>query len=232
VPGNVQATLPRRGSSPLERGDVPLKAQPRADHVVVRAMRVLHDEGLRNFWFKLIGELGYRRVLVVAYRLQEPVPEFVPRLAVRTDLLGKGDVDAYLAFRPESDRAGLINRLDSGQLCFVAWHAGQIVSACWTAVRPTHIPFLDCDTELAPGEVYLYERFTAQAYRGQRLAHAVRTYQLRYLRNAGYRRAIGAIVPENRRAVLESRRGGFRPVGLMGRIKIGPWQRHFRRRWE
>jgi len=209
-----------------------MKARRRADHVFVRAMRVLHDEGLRNFWFKLIGELGYRRMLVVAHRLEEPMRELVPRLAVRTDLLAKNDVDAYLAFRPESDRAGLINRLDSGQLCFVAWHEGQIVSACWTAVRPTHIPFLDCDCELADGDAYVYEKFTSEAYRGQHLAHAVRMHQLRYLRNAGYRRMIGAIVPENKRAVLESHRGGSRPVGLMGRIKIGPWQRHFRRQWE
>jgi hypothetical protein len=211
---------------------VPLKAGPRADHVLVRAMRVLRDEGLRNFWFKLIGELGYRRMLVVAYRLEEPIPEFVPRLAVRNDLLGKSEVDAYLAFRPESDRAELINRLDSGQLCFVAWHEGQIVSACWTAAQATRIPFLDCDCELADGDAYLYDKFTSEAYRGQRLAHAVRMHQLRYLRNAGYRRAIGAVVPENRRAMLENRRGGFRPLGLIGRIKIGPWQRHFRRQWE
>ena len=195
-------------------------------------MRVLRDEGLRNFWFKLIGELGYRRMLVVAYRLEQPFPEFVPRLALRNDLLGKGDVDAYLAFRPESDRAGISSRLDSGQICFVAWHEGQIVSACWTAARATHLPFLDCDFELADGDAYVYERFTSEAYRGERLAHAVRVHQVRYLRDAGYRRVIGAIALENRRAVLESRRGGFRPVGLVGRLKIGPWQRHFRRQWE
>jgi hypothetical protein len=197
-----------------------------------RAITVLRDEGFASFWFKLIGELGYRRMLVVEYRLDDPIPEFTARLAVRNDLLKERDVDAYLAFRPESDRLEIMNRLRSRQLCFVAWDAGRIVSACWTAVRPIRIEYLGCETELADGDAYLYDKFTCPAFRGHRIANAVRVYQLRYLREAGYRRAIGALVPENKTSMRENARGGFRPVGVIGRFKIGPWQRNFRRPWE
>jgi hypothetical protein len=197
-----------------------------------RAIEVLRNEGFTSFWFKLIGELGYRRMLVVEYRLDDPIPEFTPRLPVRNDLLKESDIDAYLAFRPESERLEIMNRLISGQLCFVAWDAARIVSACWTAVRPIRIEYLDCETELGDGDAYLYDKFTCPTFRGHRIANAVRVYQLRYLREAGYRRAIGALVPENKTSMRENARGGFRPVGVIGRFKIGPWQRNFRRRLE
>jgi GNAT superfamily N-acetyltransferase len=197
-----------------------------------RAIAVLREEGLRSFWFKLIGELGYRRMLVVEYRLDDPVPAFSARLPVRNDLLKASEVNAYLAFRPEIGQTEVINRLKSSQLCFVAWHEGRIVSACWSSAPPVQIEYLACESQLGDGDAYLYDKFTLPAYRGHRIANAVRVYQLQHLRQAGYRRAIGALVPENKTALRDNAKGGFRPVGMIGRIKIGPWQRIFRRTWD
>ncbi len=204
----------------------------RTGNALQRAIAVLRDEGLRSFWFKLIGEFGYRRMLMVEYRLDDPIPGFTEGLPVHNDLLKAGELGAYLAFRPEIGQTEVTNRLDSGQLCFVAWHDGRIVSACWSSAGSARIDYLDHETRLADGEAYLYDKFTLPAYRGHRIANAVRVYQLQHLRQAGYHRAVAALVPENKTALRDNAKGGFRPVGMIGRVKIGPWQRIFRRRWE
>jgi GNAT superfamily N-acetyltransferase len=205
---------------------------PCAGNVFWRALRVLRDEGWTSFYFKLLAEIGYRRMVIVEHRLDDPIPEFTPRLQVRNDVLKPSELDAYLAFRPDSERREIIDRLEAGDRCFVAWREGEIVSACWAATRPVRIQFLDCDSEFARGDAYIYDKFTAPAHRGQRLGNAVRVHQLRDLRAAGFCRAVGAIVPENRVSMHESVSNGFRPVGMIRRIKIGRWQRRFLKRWE
>lgn len=207
-------------------------SDPRAGNVFRRALRVLSDEGWASFYFKLLAEIGYRRMVIVEYRLDDPVRAFAPRLPVRNDVLKPSELDAYLALRPDSERREIIDRFEAGDLCFVAWRGGEIVSACWVATRPVRIEFLDCDSELIGGDAYLYDKFTAPAHRGQQFGNAVRVHQHQYLRAAGYRRAVGAIVPENRVSMHESVSNGFRPVGMIRRVKIGPWRRTFLGRWE
>ena len=203
-----------------------------AGNVFRRALRVLRDEGWKSFAFKVAGELGYRRMVIVEHRLDNPIPPFTPRLAVRNGLLRLSDLDAYRAFRPDSDRAEIVRRLDTGELCFVAWHEGEIVSACWTALKPVHIDFIDCESGLLEGDAYIYDKFTSPAHRGRRLGNAVRAHQLGHLRAMGRIRAVGAIVPENRVSLHESLGHGFRPVGMIRTIRLGPWRRIFVRRWE
>jgi hypothetical protein len=55
----------------------------------------------------------------------------------------------------------------------------------------------------------------------------VRTCHLRHLQQAGFRRATGAVLPENASSLRDDTKGGFRPYGMLGRIKVGPWQRVF-----
>jgi GNAT superfamily N-acetyltransferase len=157
------------------------------------------------------------------HRLDDPVAEFTPRLPVRIDFLDETEMDDYLAFHPGRERAVIARRLRSGQSCSVAWHEDEIVSVCWTAVSPVSIDYLDCESALA-GNAFLYDKFTAPSHRGQRLGQAVRVHQLRHLRASGHRRAVSVIVPENRISVLENLRSGSSTVGMLRRIKIGPWQ--------
>jgi hypothetical protein len=198
---------------------------------VQRAIAVVRHQGLKSFWFKILGELGYRRMLLLERSLTPPVSEVTPRLPVRVEVLKESEVDDYLAFRPDTPRESVTERLTLGDQCFVARHQGRIVASCWTATRPVWSEFLDCEIGLAVGEAYLFDRFTLPDFRGLRIGNAVRMYQLRSLQKAGYRRTISAIMPENEPALRDVARGGAKPFGLIGRLKIGPWQRTFRRRW-
>ena len=202
-----------------------------AGNALQRAIAVLRNEGLRRFWVKVLGDVGYRRLLLQERPLSRPVVDVTPDVPVQIDVLGEGSVDEYFAFRPDSTRSLVAERLTSGHLCFVARHEGRVVSACWTATRRAWTDFLRAEIELAVGDAYLFDAFTLPAYRGKGVAPALYAHQLRELQQLGYRRAIRATVPENEPALRANLKRGFRPVRVIGRLKIGPWQRVFTRPW-
>ncbi len=203
----------------------------KSGNAVRRAIVVLRSEGFKSFWFKLLGELGYRRLLLLERTLAQPISDFTPALPLRIDTLKEKEVEDYLAFRPETGRGRVVEALRSGQMCFVARHKSRIVSAGWIASRRAWIGYLGCELELAAGDAYLSDAFTLEAYRGQGIAPALCLQQLRYLRQAGYGRAIRGTVPENKSAMHAHAKSGFRPVAVLGTLRIGPWRRCFRRPW-
>ena len=202
-----------------------------AGNAARRAIAVLRDEGLRSFSFKLASELGYRRLLLLERPLAQPIPELEPAFPLRIDILNPSEVDDHLAFRPEIARACALDRLRSGQLCFVARHENRIVSACWTTTQPAWVEFLACGIPVAAGEVYLFDAFTLPDFRGQRVAPALCTHQLMHFQRAGLRRAIRATLPENAPALRAHAKCGFVPFALIRRLRIGPWQHVFQRPW-
>ena len=203
----------------------------KSGNAVRRAIVVLRSEGLESFWFKLLGEIGYRRLLLLERPLAQPISDFTPGLPVRIDTLKESEVRDYLAFRPETGHLRIMEALQSGQTCFVARHESRIVSAGWIAGRRARIDYLGCELELAANEAYLFDAFTLPAYRGQGIAPALCLQQLRHLRQAGYGRAIRGTVPENKSALHAHAKSGFRPVALMGTLRIGPWRKNIRRPW-
>lgn len=197
-------------------------------HAIRRAFVTLRDEGLKSFWFKLLGEFGYRRLFLVERMLDSPVADYTPRLPVDISILEESEIDDYLAFRPATTRRDVADRLRSGEMGFIARHEGRIVAAAWVAVQPVWVPFLGCRIDMAPGDAHIYDKFTAPAYRGHGISNAVRTHHLRHLQRAGFRRATGSVLPENVSSLRDdTTKGGFRVYGMLGRIRIGPWKRVF-----
>ena len=202
-----------------------------AGNVVRRAIAVLRHQGLKSFWFKILGELGYRRLLLLERSLAQPVSEVIAGLPIRVDVLQETDVDDYLVFRPDTPLTSVTERLTLGHRCYLARHEGRIVAACWTATRSVWSEYLGCEIGLGAGDAYLFDRFTLPAFRGLRIGNAVRMRQLRNLQQAGYRRTISAIMLENKPALRDIAKGGAKPFAVIGRFKFGRWQRTFRRRW-
>lgn len=217
--------MPSNTLKPMERRS----AYP-TGNTIRRALVTLQMEGLHSCWFKLLSSLGYRRLLVFERLLDEPVPDFAPRVPVEIAMLAKSELDEYLAFRPDTFRRDAMERLRSGEMCFVARHEGTIVAGGWVAVQRIWIAYLGSAIDLASGDAYSYDKFTLPAFRGHGIFNAVRTHHLRYLERAGYRRAIVTVVPENESSIRDIYKGGYRLQGMLGRIKIGPWQRHFHTR--
>ncbi len=203
-----------------------------AGNVVARAIKVLRDEGVGIFWIKVMAGLGvYRRLVLQDRPLDHAVSDFAPKLPVRIELLKESEVDDYLTLRRGVTRTQVVDRLRAGHLCFVARNEDRVISTCWAATRPTWIDYLACEIDLNAGDAYLFDAFTEPRHRGLGIAPALCLHQLGYLEHAGYRRAIRATAIENTPALRAHAKSGFRPTGTLSRLKIGPWQRFFRRPW-
>jgi len=189
-----------------------------------RAFEVLREEGLASFWFKLASALGYRRLILLERSLMQDIPRSEVGLPLQIAMLEPSEVNDYAAFRPGRSREHVLERLRLSQGCFVARYEGRIISACWTATRPTHIAFLNVDFAVATGEVYMFDAFTAPAYRGRGVAVALCLHQLSHFRRAGRHRAMRAVLPENASALRAHMKSGFRPYGLIRTLRLGPWQ--------
>jgi GNAT superfamily N-acetyltransferase len=194
-----------------------------------RAVLTLRGEGARSFWFKLLAQVGYRRLMLLEWHLDRPVQEFSPSLAVEVAQLAETELDEYLEFRPDTARGDASARLQAGQMCFVARHDRLIVAADWITLVPIRLSYLGCPLDMSPGDVHIYDKVTLPAYRGHGISNALRVHHLRYLQRAGYRRAVVAVLPENASSLRDILKGGYRPCGMIGRIKLGRWQWHFRK---
>jgi GNAT superfamily N-acetyltransferase len=195
--------------------------------VVKRASEVLRDEGVKNLWFKILGQTVYRRLVLMECPLDQLLGSVTPRLPVVINRLISSESDAYAAFRPDADPSDMRRRLEAGHLCFVARHEGQIVHACWAAAGRAWIDYLAYEMPLARDEVYQYDSFTAPAFRGHNLAAARVIEAARYFRQAGYRRLIAVVSPENTAAFRPLEKAGYRPFGLIGYIQLGQMRRNF-----
>ena len=142
----------------------------KSGNAVQRAIVVLRSEGLESFWFKLLGEIGYRRLLLLERSLTQPISELMPELPVRIDMLKENEVRDYLAFRLRPG-VRIMEALQSGQKCL--WRVTR--AACigrWIAAAG-RIGYLGCELELAANEAYLFDAFSIPAYRGQGIAPAL-----------------------------------------------------------
>ena len=194
---------------------------------LVRALEVLRVEGVRSFWFKALGEAVYRRVVVMECPLDEAIVSVTTRTAVIVGLLETAEVDEYVRFRPETDPAEIRGRLLASHRCFVARHEGQIVHACWAATGRAWVDYLKRELVLPADTVYHYDAFTMPAFRGRNISAFRVTEAARQFRASGYGYLMALVVPENRAAFRPPEKGGYRAVGTMGYIGLGPWRYHF-----
>ena len=197
-----------------------------------RIIRVIKDEGIKSLWFKILGEIGYRRLILVALHLDEPTEKVKTRLPVEFSMLNETDLDEYLHFRPDQTASEIKNRFMAGHLCFVGRYEGSIVYACWAVQQVARIDYLALDLGLAPDEIYTYDTFTLSGFRGKNIFPAGIEYTVRYFRETGFRKSVGCVLPENRPAVHTLSKSGYLRFGVIGYIGIGPLRWKFRRHFK
>ncbi len=191
-----------------------------------RAREVYRDEGVSSLWFKLLGELCYRRVwvferpLTVGATSRVELPD-----DVSLDELTPDEIDGYLELRPGTDAPMLLQRLDAGERCVVARQGGRLLHAAWVSPGRAWIEYLDRTIELADDEAYVYEVFSAPEARRRALSVAVADAIADRMRAAGCRRLLAVVMPENHagaRAVMAWR---YRRCGTLRSVRLGRWRR-------
>jgi hypothetical protein len=183
---------------------------------------------LDRLWFRGLAKLRlYRCLVLTERRLAEPVPDFPLPADLTVRPLTPDDAAAYAAFRPEHGRSECDRRLAEGHWCFATWRGAEIVSAAWGVGRRAWIEYLELGIQLGPDEVYSYDLYTVPELRGRRITSATRVPYFRYLREQGYRRGLATLGPLNRSAASLQDAIGYRPIGWIGYVGVGPWRHPF-----
>lgn len=196
-----------------------------------RALGSLRHEHPRTFAMKLIAELGYRRTALLERPLDEPIPDGPKVDGVEFAQIGADRLDEYLAYRTGSERDAVAALFADGAQCHVLRRHGEIVSSCWATEHPRPSNYIRMAVPMEPGDVYMTDAWTHADHRGHAYAHILCLHQLRVFRDRGCRRAIRLTIPENVSALRAHAKSGFRPVAIVGSVRVGPWQRSFRRPW-
>lgn len=189
-----------------------------------RALVVFRDDGLRGVVVRLLSAVGYRRLLLLERSLDYRITAPNPRLALRCERLTRDSFDEYFALRPDVDPDAVTSRLARGHLCHVARTDEEIVAACWSTTLKVFVDYLGCELDLGDDAAYLYDAFTAPAWRGRGVASILCAHQLSALRAEGLTRALRATWPENRSALRAHAKSGFRPVRRLTTLRLGPWR--------
>ena len=169
----------------------------------------------------------YRRLILVERLLDEPDPALEAETTLTVALLHPDQIADYCNFRADAKPDEVRNRLESGLKCFAASLNNQLIAVVWAATQSAKIDYLDLEIPLQPGEAYIFDSYTSPQHRGRNVAGARSSQMIRYMRNAGYKRLIATILPENKPAFRAVTKLGYKPYALIGRWKIGPWRRDF-----
>jgi len=184
---------------------------------------------IERLWFGALARARiYRRLILRERPLSQPFPDLSVHTPVSVSLLAAGEIDAYMTFRPDQSIDEVRSRLDEGQQCFAVWQDRRIVHAAWAVTGRARIEYLSTEITPAPDEAYWHDVFTAPAFRGRGVAGVRMVEMMRCFRDRGYRRMLGAILPENRSSLrLDDKAGWARPIGLIGYVGLGPWRHVF-----
>ena len=191
-----------------------------------RVWDTLRETGLRGAWFKLLAELGYRRLYVLRRGLEEPIP-VGPLPAVIVTWLTRESVCAYVAMLPTEDADVVEDRLVAGDRCLVAWSEGCLVGFMWGSKNRASSAWLGRELPLAVNEACLFDAYTVPRRRGLGIAPALSLAWLRVLREEGCVAAIILTLPENVAALRAYAKAGFRIVAIARSLRLGPWLHDF-----
>lgn len=186
----------------------------------------------------------YRRGRQVAAALTRPLRRLELAFIFRKDLTGpleRLDTDEEIEIGPASmeevERAataignrpqGLAElfqwRVETGCTCFVARCGSRLAGYDWIRLRPG--PDDGDMIALREGELYSFDLYVDENWRGHRVAGALGTQAHLLMKQQGYKTSYARVSVFNRRSIKNNRRCGWAPSGLVLRVrgsKRGGW---------
>ncbi len=185
-----------------------------------RLLRVYREKGPGGVWFGILSLVGYRRLVLLERRLDEPVPEISPRVEAEIRPLRRDDDRAFEALG-QGDAGVFRNRLDGGRQCWGAWCSGSLRHAVWAASSEVWVEYLSCWLLLHNGVAYIYRAFTQPEYRRLGLGPATVAQCLRDLQLKGHSVVVVAVLPDNPWAFSPWFKIGFRRIGVVRAFGAG-----------
>lgn len=192
----------------------------------VRAARVYREKGLGGVWFGALSRVGYRRLVLLERRLDEPTPSRPPRTDAEIRPLQPADEAAFEALG-QCDPGVFRHRLGLGHQCWGAWVSKRLRHVAWLASGQAWVEYLRCRLSLDDGVLYAYNAYTDPAYRTLGLSAARQSVWLPVLRRQGHKLVLAAILPDNPAALPPCLKVGYRRIGVVRAIGAGRRPRVF-----
>lgn len=168
-----------------------------------------------------LTSLFFQKVELCLYDFIYPgeIPPCEARIEAEHRILDRSSADRDLIAAVQGGRLTDI-RFERGEKCFIALHKGSVVSYIWGAQGPVGVEEISLSVQPAPTEIYLYDAYTLEPWRGNNLYPAVLRRALEYGRDQGLARS--TIFVESRN--MASRKG-------VAKAGFFHFQTLFHRRW-
>lgn len=193
--------------------------------IIERAGQVLRQEGVKSLWFRVLGELGYRRTILFQLDLTHDRQDKAVPAGVRFGLLSPNRVQDLLGLVRYCDEREIRRRLAAGQFCVVGYADGKPAYVNWLALGQVWIDFFGIQAVLSPGTAYSYELYVDPACRGLGLNRAGVDFGVQRLRERGFTKCVGVVVPENRAGLGYTLACGCQPIGWVRSLRLGGFRR-------
>lgn len=186
-----------------------------------RVKEILRWEGAAGLASQLLAAAGYRPLGFFACptRADEDPPQCAHKPEIAQ--LGPDDLEDYLAFRRGATADQFLGRLEAGHVGFAARVDGQLASVSWIDLEAMWTEYNAIPLRLKPGEIHMYDSFTALSFRGKRVSPQVFHRIRGHFEAAGYDRVVILIRMQNRPSVRNGERSGFRLTGRVGCFRLG-----------
>ncbi len=193
--------------------------------LVRRAREVVGKQGAKALWFKVLGELCYRRVYLFKDRLEVDYEVSDARVPLEVRPLVREELPEYLSKAPPVKGREITSRLDAGHICHTAWSEGALIGYVWSAVGRAPVDYMGVAMELPTGAVYGYELFVHADWRKLGVSVAMIRERRTLLLKSGYHTGYSVLMPENTPAVNVQQSVKRYPIGMMRVVWFGPWRR-------
>jgi hypothetical protein len=187
----------------------------------------MRTEGLRSVWPKAVGHVFYRRVIVAAADMDREYTTPPCSVDMRIEKLAPEHVDDYVAFAPYAGEDRVRRQLAAGSRIYAAWSDGRIISAGWLDVDTALFDAVGASVPIGPGVVYARGSYTVPELRSRNVATVGYVTALRLLREEGFERAVGFVLPEARSSLGPVAKAGLERLGSLGWFGLGPFRIYF-----
>lgn len=197
--------------------------------ILGRSREILRTEGLRSLWFKILGETIYRRMDIFERKINPALTSIKLPDGLEVSPLKAGEVDELVKFRDLHNREAVLRRLEQGDVCFMVRAHGEIIHSAWVAKGRARIDYLARDIRLANNVVFIFEAYTAEAWRGKSISSMRKTVMEKYCHDQGYNLLLAVVWPENSPAYRNIEKAGYERIGRVGYFGVGRFRKYFMR---
>lgn len=204
---------------------------PLVKQLARRAGAILKTEGIAGLGERVTGRLKRRplhlRAYIVSLHLDRPIRSPRPMVEVEIDEVKATDEEALEVLAQIDEwrisKADLLRCLVGGRRCYVAKHAGQIVSSEWYILDGgLDSLFLGRRFQFAANEVFAYNAYTIPAFRGKGILPYLQAESARVVAaHNPHKTCVLALINVRNKASLRAfAKVGFTRVGQVGLMEV------------